>query len=71
MELKTAQRKWDELHKELQYHDGTFTHWTASRTDATPYHYSDGVHLYVAPFDVNPDDRFLNPPLGMSEIDIP
>lgn len=30
----------------------------------TPYHFTEGVKLYVAEFDVNPDDEFLSAESG-------
>lgn len=56
---KMAQRKYEALHKELPYHDGTFAQWSKEPTDATPFHFSDGVTVYVADSDINPDDDFL------------
>ncbi len=49
------------MHEERPFHDGTETVWASERSRATPYHFSEGVKIYVAEFDVNPDDQFLTP----------
>lgn len=60
MEQSAAQRRWDDLHKDRPYHDGTFTDWRPEPDDAHPYHYGDGVRIVVVPdSDPSPDDEFL------------
>jgi hypothetical protein len=61
MEEASANWLYDEIHKERPYHDGTFRHWSSERTPETPCHYRDGVTIWVAPTDLNPEDRFLSP----------
>ena len=58
-ELESANRRYDGLHKEKPYHDGTFQHWAKEPDGQHPFHFRDGVHLWVARTDVNPDDNFL------------
>lgn len=53
---------YDALHKERPYHDGTFSRWAKEFSEMTPFHYSDGVTLWVAPVDLTPDDDFLTAP---------
>jgi hypothetical protein len=59
MEREAAKWRYGELHKARQFHDGTFTTWSADRTLATPYHFGDGVSIDVAAKDWSPDDDFL------------
>lgn len=62
MQEAAAQRRYREIHQDRPYHDGTFTNWTAEPTTGTPYHYLDGVEIYVAEVDINPGDEFLKKP---------
>lgn len=52
-------RIYDELHKDRPWHDGTEAIWAAEYSKVTPWHYRDGVSIYLAKFDENPDDDFL------------
>lgn len=61
-EREAAEAKYAALHEKRPYHDGTYESWAEKRTDDHPYHYSDGVTIWVAEQDVNPDDKFLDPP---------
>lgn len=54
-----AQRRFDEIHEDTPWHDGTYTVFTAKPTTATPFHYMDGVTLWVSSKDLSPDDDFL------------
>jgi hypothetical protein len=60
MALASAEAKYDELHKDLPFHDGTFSNWAPERSSQTPFHYRDGVSLWVANIDLTPDDDFLS-----------
>lgn len=66
MEQAAAQWRYDELHKDAPFHDGTFPDdpgdWSPTRTLDTPYHYSDGVVVWVSQYDLTPDDHFLGEP---------
>lgn len=62
MELAAADAMYKQIHEDRPFHDGTFNGWSEKRTAFAPYHFEDGVHLYVAEFDVNPDDDFLKAP---------
>jgi hypothetical protein len=59
MELSAANRRYDAKHEEKPYHDGTFSKWTVEPTKKTPYHYRDGVSVFVSATDLNPEDDFL------------
>lgn len=59
MERAAAERRYSKLHEALPYHDGTFTSWAKESSAAHPYHFHDGVTIWVAREDVNPDDDFL------------
>ena len=67
MAREAAKRTYDDLHAKRPWHDGTFTTWTAERTTGTPFHYLDGVGIYVAPVDINPDDHFLEAPEPLTD----
>lgn len=59
MHEAAAQRQYKDLHKERPYHDGSFSRFTSEPTAATPFHFEDGVEIFVAAFDANPGDEFL------------
>jgi len=60
MALQSAEAKYDDLHKALPFHDGTFSNWAAERSKQTPFQYREGVSLWVANIDLTPDDEFLS-----------
>lgn len=60
MALASAQRQWEALHKDRPYHDGTFRSWAEKASTAHPYHYSDGVVVWVSDEDLTPEDGFLD-----------
>lgn len=63
MELAAAQGRYNDLHKDAPFHDGTFpddiSDWSPHRTEDTPYHFLDGVNLWVSLHDLSPGDHFL------------
>lgn len=59
MEQAAALWRYQALHEDRPYHNGDFKDWAAERTAAHPYHYLDGVTVYVARTDLNPADGFL------------
>lgn len=63
MEQAAADWRYDQLHKERPFHDGTFPDdpraWMKERSKSHPYHYRDGVTLWVAEVDLAPHDHFL------------
>lgn len=63
MERAAAEWRYDSLHEDAPYHDGTFPtnpdRWSVKRTADFPYHYRDGVTLWVAEADLSPHDHFL------------
>lgn len=50
---------YQELHKDQEWHDGTFTIWSDKFSKLTPWHYTDGVSIWLAPVDADPEDEFL------------
>lgn len=60
MEREAAQAMYADLHADAPFHDGTFRNWSAKRNRITPYHFGEGVSIWVAPVDVNPEDDFLS-----------
>lgn len=69
MQLEAIRRRYDQLHQDKPYHDGTFSWWTEEPSDATPFHYLDGVHLWVSREDLTPDDNFLDQQGGSGSLD--
>ncbi|MDF9716032.1 hypothetical protein [Nocardioides sp. ChNu-99] len=61
-EREATEALYAQLHKDAPYHDGTEESWAKDRSPDHPFHYSDGVTIWIADEDVNPDDRFLTPP---------
>lgn len=59
MERAAAVWLYEHLHEDAPYHDGTFTSWAKKRSLSHPYRFDDGVTLWVADTDINPDDQFL------------
>lgn len=51
--------KYEALHSDLPFHDGTFTRWGKERTADTRFHYTEGVTVWVSDVDYSPDDDFL------------
>lgn len=62
MNEAAARHRYEELHRERPFHDGSFSRWSKERTESTPFHFQDGVEVYVSLTDDNPDDDFLTPP---------
>lgn len=58
MERAAADWSYDRLHEERPYHDGTWSQWSKERSLSTPFHYRDGVQIYVSTTDDDPDDLF-------------
>lgn len=59
MDEAAANWRYEQLHKDEPFHDGTFKSWARDRSTSHPYHYRDGVRVWVAPLDLSPDDDFL------------
>lgn len=59
MEEQAARRRYHDLHEKAAFHDGTFTEWAEKASGEFPYHRDDGVTIWVADRDLNPDDDFL------------
>lgn len=58
-EASAAQAKFDRLHRDLPYHDGTMTAWAKEPSAAHPYHYGDGATVWVASKDHGLGGDFL------------
>lgn len=67
MALNEANRRYDDLHKDAPYHDGSFGLWAKERTPDQPFHYKDGVTIWVAATDFTPHDHFLG---GIDDCDV-
>lgn len=60
MQLEAARRRYEQLHEDKPFHDGTFRLWSEKWSRLTPFHYSDGVTIWLSRDDLTPDDDFLN-----------
>ena len=60
MERMAAVARYERLHEDLPYHDGTFSSWRKKPDDEHPYHFQWGVSVWVAEKDWSPDDDFLS-----------
>lgn len=58
MELEAAQFAYEEKHKDLEWHDGTFQSWSKVRTAEFPYRFDMGVRVGVARTNLAPWDEF-------------
>lgn len=58
-QLAAAQALYADQHMERPYHDGSFQSWSKERTRAYPFHYRDGVSMYLAPIEMDPDNQWL------------
>ena len=56
---RAVNARYDAIHKELPYSNLDGTVWGEERSEATPYHYRDGVTITVTTVDYTPDDDFL------------
>jgi hypothetical protein len=59
MDLKAAERKWASLHADRPFHDGSFRSWAKEFSDSHPFHFNDGVLVWVSDVDYSPADQFL------------
>lgn len=59
MQLKAAVRIYENLHKDKPWHDGSFQIWSDQFSRLTPFHFSDGVTIWLSETDLAPDDKFL------------
>lgn len=62
MQAAGADRVYSLLHEAKPYHDGTFKSWAEKASVSHPFHYSDGVTVFAAESDLNPEDKFLSDP---------
>lgn len=60
MEREAAAARYQRLHKDRPWHDGTFNRWSKDPSDLFPYHFDAGVTIDVTETDENPDDDFLS-----------
>lgn len=54
-----AQRRYEKLHEKRPWHDGLFRVWAEEYSPLTPFHFMDGVSIWVSREDLSPDDNFL------------
>lgn len=59
MQLEAAKRLYEKRHKDQPYHDGTETIWAEEPSQLTPFHFSDGVTIWLSREDLTPEDDFL------------
>lgn len=59
MQIAAINARYDEIHKDKPFHDGIGLIWDEKRTPLTPFHYRDGVSIWLSKDDLTPDDDFL------------
>lgn len=59
MQQRAADARYDAIHENAPFHDGTFEHWSEKRDTAHPYHFRDGVTIWLSDTDDTHDDDFL------------
>lgn len=63
METESARARYSELHKDAQFHDGSFPDdldaWSKTRSKTHPYKYDEGVKIWYSADDLSPHDHFL------------
>lgn len=59
MQLAAANRRYDKIHENAPYHDGFFRLWSENPSAITPFHYREGVTIWLSKEDLTPDDDFL------------
>lgn len=59
MVFHAAARRYELLHQEAPYHDGTFESWSKEPSLSHPFRYDDGVRITLSRLDLTPDDDFL------------
>lgn len=59
MQQKGAERRYDLRHEDMPFHDGKFESWREKPDPDHLFHYRDGVTIWMAETDVNPEDKFL------------
>lgn len=50
-----AARRWALKHKDKPFHDGDFQSWAKEPSNSHPYHFEDGVRVWVSRDDPGPD----------------
>lgn len=59
MQKLAAQRRFNRLHSEKPWHDGSMTNWTEKPTDETPFNYEDGTAIWLSERDLGLGGDFL------------
>lgn len=54
-----ADRKWSEKREDAPFHSGNEQGWAKSFSTRTPFHFRDGVRVWVSPHDLTPGDTFI------------
>lgn len=55
-----ANRLYDLIHEEQPFHDGSFARWSKDASREFPFHYRDGVTIWLSPVELDADDDFLS-----------
>lgn len=59
MNLASLRARYAAQHEKKPFHDGTFHGWSAERTPDAPFHFTDGVSLYVSEQEPAEGEDFL------------
>lgn len=59
MAVAAANAIYEERHRERPFHDGTFSNWSSKRSSTHPFHFRDGVRIWVSKWDLTPDADWI------------
>ena len=59
MQREAVIARYHDLHKDRPFHDGLFRIWAKERSAMTPFHYTEGVSIWLSREDLTPDDDWL------------
>jgi hypothetical protein len=65
-----AERRYAQIHEDRPFHDGTEKRWSKTSGPSFPYHFQDGVTIYVSETDLNPKDKFLKAGPGVGDLSV-
>lgn len=60
MQLEAAKRLYELQHEDAPYHNGSFLRWAKKPSRDFPFHYLDGVTIWMSEVELSPDDDFLS-----------
>lgn len=59
MAREAASAFYEAKHKDAPYHSGTREEWSKTRSRRFPFHFRDGVRIWVSKYDLTPDADWI------------